>query len=286
MQNLPATNTYRNCFVSGQKDWVYVSSDFSSQELCITAEGSKDTVWDSALRSGKDLHSVCAEIIYGYTWKDGGELTCEYYFAHIDEKGVSQPDGSGRKCKCPKHIKLRKASKAINLGLCYGMSEFKLAEKLDISIEEAKKLIELYFRTFPSIKKFLDKLGRFGTSKGYSRTYAPYNRIRWYEGWAFKRRDQKFMGEVQRQSMNSPIQGTAADMIKESLVLIRRYILDNNVPVLIVMTVHDQIDTICHKDYAEDWKIQLTTLMENAANRVLPSGLLKAETTISVAWTK
>ena len=94
------------------------------------------------------------------------------------------------------------------------------------------------------------------------------------------------MGTIERASKNTPIQGASADMTKKALTLIHEYIKMNKVDVQIVMTVHDQIDTICHKDYAEEWKLKMTELMELAAVQVVKNGLLKADTNISPVWQK
>ena len=75
-------------------------------------------------------------------------------------------------------------------------------------------------------------------------------------------------------------------MTKLALTYIHEYIKMNDVPVKLVMTVHDQIDTICHKDYAEEWKLKMTELMELAALKIVKNGLLKADTNISLVWEK
>jgi DNA polymerase I-like protein with 3'-5' exonuclease and polymerase domains len=75
-------------------------------------------------------------------------------------------------------------------------------------------------------------------------------------------------------------------MTKLALVLIYRCIRENNLPVKIIMTVHDQIDTVCPRDYADEWKILMTELMQKAANTVIKNGLLKAETSITNVWSK
>ena len=94
------------------------------------------------------------------------------------------------------------------------------------------------------------------------------------------------LGSIERASKNTPIQGSSADMTKLALVLIHKHVKENNLPVKIIMTVHDQIDTICPREYAEEWKIVMTELMERAANTVIKNGLLKAETSITNVWSK
>jgi len=276
MQQIPADNKFRNCFLAPD-GWCFVSSDYSSQELNVIAFGSKDPVWIDALEQGQDLHSVCADLVYGQEWIDTAEDNCSYM------KNKS-------KCKCPKHGKLRTNVKTINFGLAYGMGPHKLADTLDISIKEAEILIEKYFEAFPSIGGFLDKLGSFGKKYGYIKTFPPYNRRRWFPTWyprIYKDKSQAFeLGSIERASKNTPIQGASADMTKKAMILIRNYIKDNDVPVKIVMTVHDQVDTICENSYAEEWVTRLTELMEQAALEVVTNGLLKADTNISKSWEK
>ena len=87
-------------------------------------------------------------------------------------------------------------------------------------------------------------------------------------------------------SKNTPIQGASADMTKKALVLMRCYIKDFEVPVKLVMTVHDQIDTICKDEYVDWWSKKMKELMETAALEIVTNGLLKAEVTVSNCWTK
>ena len=273
MQQIPADNKYRNAFVADDGD-VFASSDFSCQELCIIATGSQDPVWIQALETGQDLHSVCAELVFDTRWSDAAESNCKFY---------SQ---NKAKCKCPKHGKLRTQVKSINFGLAYGMSAHKLSDTLQISLPEAEELIEKYFTAFPRIKNFLTKLGNYGTSNGHIRTFKPYRRIRWFPKWEPYMRDMVEFGSIERASKNTPIQGTGADMTKEALVIMRKFILMNKLPVKIVMTVHDQIDTIVHADYADQWKRDMKALMERAALTTIPNGLLKSDTNLSLTWEK
>jgi|TARA_R100000455_G_C6273475_1_gene131215 DNA polymerase-1 len=261
MQQIPSSNTYRNAFVPKNADDVFVSSDFSSQELCIIAYGSGDPVWLKALEQGADLHSICAELIFDKKWKDA--------------------DGNVAERK-----RLRTAVKSINFGLAYGMSEFKLADTLSIPVKEAKDMIKKYFTVFPAIKKFLTNLGNYGKDNGHIRTFPPYKRIRWFEDWKGKETDFAVLGSIERASKNTPIQGTGADMTKLALYKLRDIIHDNQYPVKLIMTVHDQIDTICHKDFAEQWSNILRETMESAALTIIDNGLLKSDTNITKQWSK
>ena len=278
MQQIPADNKFRNCFIAPQ-GWSFVSADYSSQELNVIAFGSKDPVWIEALKKGEDLHSTCAELVYGDEWYDAAEEDCAYYVADAKQK-----------CNCKQHKKLRTNVKTINFGLAYGMGPNKLANTLNIDLERAKKLIEKYFEAFPAIKGFLDKLGNFGKKFGYIKTFPPYNRRRWFTNWYPKiwthRSATMELGSIERASKNTPIQGASADMTKRALVLMRNYIKEFNLPVKIVMTVHDQIDTICENYYVDTWTVNMKELMEDAALEIVTNGLLKAEVTVSNCWEK
>ena len=94
------------------------------------------------------------------------------------------------------------------------------------------------------------------------------------------------LGSIERASKNTPIQGASADMTKRALVLMRGYIREFNMPVKLVMTVHDQIDTICQNTYVEEWTQTMKGLMETAAKEIVTNGLLKAEVTVSKCWEK
>tara|TARA_R110000744_G_scaffold5004_4_gene17670 strand:- start:2635 stop:4536 length:1902 start_codon:yes stop_codon:yes gene_type:complete len=276
MQQIPADNIYRNCFIAPD-GWSFVSADYSSQELNVIAYGSKDPVWIEALKNNEDLHSTCAELVYGDQWLTSGEDNCIY----MSKK---------QKCKCPTHKKLRTNVKTINFGLAYGMGPNKLSDTLNISIDDAKLLINKYFEAFPSIKGFLDKLGNFGKKYGYIKTFPPYNRKRWFTNWYPKIWDNKSsmmeLGSIERASKNTPIQGASADMTKKALILMRDYINTYSFPVKLVMTVHDQIDTICRNDQVKNWTIIMKQLMEEAALEIVTNGLLKAEVTVSTCWEK
>jgi DNA polymerase-1 len=277
MQQIPADNKYRNCFIA-PNGWVFVSSDYSSQELNVIAYGSKDPVFLEALENGQDLHSVCAELVFQDKWKESAEPDCAYQI-------------SKQKCSCPKHKKLRTQVKSINFGLAYGMGPHKLADQLDIKINEASELIDKYFNAFPSIKDFLDKLARFGVNHGYIRTFKPFKRRRWFDSWLpHGMTAPQDRGSIERQSKNTPIQGSSADMTKLAMVKIFEEITNseskfyNNVKM--VMTVHDQIDTVCKEELAEEWRDKMNELMEEAGKIIVTNGLLTAETEISNVWKK
>jgi len=288
-QNIPAKKSvgtrYRNAFVY-EPGWVFVDSDYISQELVLIAYASKDPVWMEAIEKGQDLHSVCAELVYKNKWKDAADNNCDYY-----TKGK-------QKCNCSRHKTLRDSVKTVNFGLAYGMSEMKLSATTKTSIHEAAALIEEYFRVFPNIGRTLKYFGTFGVQRGYIQTLPPFLRKRWFPYWKLSRANIEThlrgvdydhnLGAIERQSKNLPIQGAAADITKTAMVMIYQYIREHGMKdkVHIVAQVHDQITTVCREEIKEEWKSSLDKLMCDAAKFVIPTGILKADTNISTTWTK
>jgi len=294
MQNIPAKEgigtRYRNAFICNP-DWVYVDSDYVSAELVIIAYISNEDVWNEALKKNWDLHSVCAELVFGKDWVQSANEDCTYYKI-VNGQQLKQ------KCKCSRHKTMRTSVKVVSFGLCYGMSALGLSLKLKISMNEATALMNKYFKAFPKIAGVLKYLSEFGIKYGYSKTPAPFFRKRWYPFWKFSEyripyhlsgvQKDPNLAAIGRQSSNHPIQGCNADVTKLALVKIYEWIRENGYQdrIHIVAQIHDQVTTICHKDVSEMWKVKMDELMCIAAKMVLPSGLLKAETCISDCWTK
>jgi DNA polymerase I len=287
LQNIPADNKFRNCFVPNFPDYVYVSADYNSQELALIAHASKDPVWSDALVKGYDLHSVCAELVFGKIWQDAALDTCEY-FQQVGHGNVLV--AQKKKCECPKHKVLRTKVKTINFGLAYGMSEHKLSNVLDIPVGEAKTLINAYFRTFPAIRNYLNNSANYAVARGYAETLAPWKRVRFFTGWykniKFSRDKQELVGSIERKGKNTPIQGSGGDMTKYAAGHVRKWVHENQAPVFLVNNVHDQLDTICRRDYVHVWVPKFKEIMEKAALSIIPTGVLKAEVNVSDFWTK
>jgi DNA polymerase-1 len=169
--------------------------------------------------------------------------------------------------------------------LSYGMSKFKLADTIQVSVEQADIIIKNFFKAVPKVKIFLDTIGNFGKNKGYVRTPPPFGRIRWFDGYDNKN-DFKRLGEIERASMNGPIQGANADLTKLALIRVYQSIKDNNYPVNIVLTIHDEIQTECKKEFAEEWKIIMGNIMENAGKAILKTIPMTVDCNISDHWSK
>ena len=233
------------------------------------------------------MHSTCAELVYGQEWLNAAEDSCAYYKSKAVQQGdVLVEVASHKKCKCKMHKQMRSNVKTVNFGLAYGMSAQKLSQKNKITLKEADELIQKYFSVFPNIKAFLEFNGNFAKNHGAIRTMPPFNRIRFFGAWAGSATSSSDMGAIERRGKNTRIQGSGADMTKLALANVRSFINTHNLPVNLIMQVHDQIDTEVHRDYAIQWKSELEQIMNNAAKVIVTNGLLKVEAEISEVWKK
>lgn len=292
MQNIPVENVgtrYRNAFVCDPWE-VYVSSDFTGQELAIIAYLSQDPVWLRCQQTGEDIHSVASELVFpNKQWLKAAEPGCAYYKQGPDGKPLHY------KCKCKKHEALRYKVKRLNFGLAYGMGPGKLSGMIKTTFREAEALIEQYFKVFPKIGQMLNYLGRYGVRNGYITTLAPFFRKRWFPKWQYSQAQIPLhlsgqydpqLGSIEREAKNMPIQGSGGDMCKVAAVLIYDKIHENAYPVKLRMQVHDQLDTTCDPEFAWEWSRIQDDLMQEAALLIIPNGLLKSDTNITPVWSK
>lgn len=258
----------RSCFIA-KPGYKIVGGDYSGMELRIMAEFSKNPLWVNAFKEDKDLHSVLCSATFG-----------------ID---ISEVKNS---CPFKPDITYRDIQKTINFGLAYGMSKFKLADTMEISIEQADEIIKKFFSVVPEVNKFLNILGETGKKKGRIKTPQPYGRIRWFSQWENAIKNQgtsdsfKILGEIERASKNTPIQGCNGDIVKLALINVQNYINDNNLPIKIILSVYDEIQTECREDIAEQWKIKLDKIMIESAQTVLKEVPIRVDCKISNYWNK
>lgn len=234
-------------------------------ELRIIAEFSKDPVWLNAFKDGQDLHSVLCAMTFGIPIEDVKKET-------PFKKGVTYRD----------------IQKTISFGLAYGMSEYKLADTMDIPVAQAKAIIDKFFKAVPKVEKFLTGLGNLGKARGYIKSSQPYGRTRWFEQWQYadETKDFKILGEIERASKNTPIQSTNADIIKQALIDVQEEIYLNNWDVKIILAVYDEIQTECIESQAILWKSKLDELMVGAAKKVLVDVPVVVDCSINDFWQK
>lgn len=249
------------------KGYKIVGGDYSGYELRIIAELSQDPVWVNAFKEGKDLHSVLCSMTFDIPIED------------VKKPFPYKPD-----------ITYRDVQKTLNFGLAYGMSEFKLSDTTSISLPDARDIIRQFFSRVPKVDKFLYSIGQLGRTRGYIKTTKPFGRIRWFKDHqeAVKANNDYRLGEIERASKNHPIQGTNADLIKVALIAVQGEI-DNNEKfskVQIILSVYDEINTLCPEEVAEEWKDKLEELMIKAGEVVIKSIPVIADVKINDYWTK
>ena len=261
----------RSCFIPKSKDYVIVGGDFSGMELRIIAEFSQDPLWIQTFNEGGDLHTILCAETFGIDTKD------------VKKPFPSNPD-----------ITYRDLQKSVNFGLAYGMSEYKLSNTARINLQSSKDVIKRFFKKVPKVQAFLDGIGRLGASRGYIKTSPEYGRVRQFPKWNFLKDypntdpsvQAKWLGEIERASKNTPIQGANADVIKKALIYVQTEIDTAGWDARILLSVYDEIQTECHRDQAEEWQKKLTELMIMAAREVIKSIPVVVDTKIAECWTK
>ncbi len=245
LQNLPKKNSYLNCFTASKGKKI-IGADYKAQEARIAACFSKEESWLKAIKENKDLHSEVAKLMFS-----------------IEEELVrTYPEFLRGKS-------YRDVAKNINFMALFGGTKWKLSKMLQVSLEVAQVLLDKYFSATSNLQKALKSWAKYGLKNGYIRSGKPYSAIRWFPNWkenldSYK--DSKIIGEITRNSYNSPIQMTAAICTKLALINLRKYIKDNNLQdiVKIIHVVHDAIYTEVDEEFAEEFANIQSRIMTDA----------------------
>lgn len=227
---MPLGSLIRKVFIP-KENCVFVDADYSQIELRILAHMSEDESLIEAYNSGMDIHSITASKVFNVPL---GQVTRQQ----------------------------RSNAKAVNFGIVYGMSAFGLSQDLSISRKEATEYINQYFETYPKVKKYLDNIVAFAKEKGYVKTL--FGRKRPIPELKSSNFMQKSFGE--RIAMNSPIQGTAADIMKIAMINVDKRLQQENMKSRIVLQVHDELLVETYKDEVDKVSEILSQEMSNAAN--------------------
>ena len=231
LQNIPIRTEIgrriRKAFVP-RDGYVFIDADYSQIELRILAILSGDENLINAYKGTTDVHSKTASEVFGVKIS---EVTPE----------------------------LRRKAKAINFGIVYGISSYGLGEDLNIDTREAKLYIDKYFEKYKKVKEYLDKTVREASVNGYTKTY--YGRIRPIP--EFKTGNGMQKAFAKRVAMNSPIQGTAADIMKIAMINVDKLLEERNLKSRIVLQVHDEILIECKKGEEKEVKSILAECMTN-----------------------
>lgn len=268
LNQIPARGEFgkliRKCFIP-EEGYKYVGGDYSGCELRLLAEFSQDPLWLQVFREDGDLHSILCTKTFGISIED---IKQETPF----KKGITY----------------RELQKTIDFGLAYGMSAFKLADTMEVSVQLAQSIIDSFFNAVPEVKLLLDEFGRLGTERGYIKTSQPFSRIRWFQEWnnAVRFNDFTTLGSIDRASRNTPLQGSNGDIIKQALINVQEVIDVNDYPVKIIMAVYDEIQTECGEDFAKEWKNILENIMIETAKIVIKTIPVKVDCKINDYWSK
>ncbi|MDP7318968.1 MAG: DNA polymerase I [Bacteriovoracaceae bacterium] len=238
LQNIPIRTESGRKLRKGfkaKKGCVLLGADYSQVELRLLAHFSEDKVMVKAFKDNQDIHAQTASEIFGTPLQD-----------------VSKDQ--------------RSYAKAINFGLMYGQSSFGLSQMLGISPGEAKEYITNYFERFSSVKSYLDSLKEFCEKTGYSETL--YGRRRYIKDINSTNRQMKSMAE--RMAINSPIQGTAADIIKIAMINIDKELSKRELKSKMILQVHDELIFEVPQDEVKEMESLVKELMEGVAELKVP----------------
>ncbi|MEY2834597.1 MAG: polymerase [Bacteroidota bacterium] len=233
LQNIPVRSDrgkeIRKAFIPRDKDHVLISADYSQIELRIVAAISGDPNMCEAFRLGKDIHTATAAKVYG-----------------IDEADVTK--------------EMRYKAKSVNFGIIYGQGAFGLADNLGISRTEAKTIIDNYKKEFSGINGYMESTIQFARERGYVETLM--GRKRWLRD--INSSNFTVRGFAERNAINSPIQGSAADMIKLAMIKVHKAIKQEGFKSKMILQVHDELIFDALKSEAEALRACILENMENA----------------------
>lgn len=239
LQNIPIRTErgreIRKAFVARDKDFVLLSADYSQIELRIIAELSQDPGMLEAFNSGEDIHAATASKVYGVSLT---EVTSD----------------------------MRRNAKMVNFGIIYGISAFGLADRLNISRTEAKGIIDNYFRQYSHVKEYMDNSIENARAKGYVETIL--GRRRYLRD--INSANATVRGFAERNAINAPIQGSAADMIKVAMINIDNDLRTKNMKSKMLLQVHDELVFDAHISEVDELKKLVEHRMKTALKLKVP----------------
>jgi DNA polymerase-1 len=250
LQNIPirteAGRAIRKAFVARDTQHVLFAADYSQIELRVMAHISGDEGLQEAFKNDEDIHATTAARVFGVKTAD-----------------VSKD--------------MRRKAKEVNFGIMYGIGPFGLASRLEISQTEAKEIITRYFERFPKVKLYINETIDGARRKGYVSTLA--GRRRYLAD--INSRNQNIRGNAERQAINMPIQGTAADMIKMAMIAIDAALREESFESRMLLQVHDELVFEAPKGELDRLERLVTEKMQNAMTLAVP---VKVDTGTGANW--
>ena len=249
LQNIPTRTELgreiRKMFVA-KEGYVLVDADYSQIELRVLAHIANDETMINAFRNNEDIHAVTASQVLGIPLED---VTKEQ----------------------------RSSAKAVNFGIVYGIGEFSLAQDLHISVKEAKAYIESYLEKYHGVRNYMESIKEQAKKDGYVKTML--NRIRYIPELKSPNYNIRQFGE--RVALNTPIQGTAADIIKLAMVRVDNRLINEGLKSKLILQVHDELIVEAHKDEVDKVKQILSEEMQSAMELNVP---LKVDMSTGRSW--
>ncbi|MDN5216218.1 DNA polymerase I [Fulvivirgaceae bacterium BMA12] len=239
LQNIPIRTAkgreIRKAFIPCDENHTLVSADYSQVELRIVAAFAQDESMIEAFKNGRDIHATTASKVFRVALEEV-------------EPGM------------------RRKAKEVNFGIIYGISAFGLAQNLGISRTEAKEIIDAYFEEFPAIKRYMDNAINEAREKGYAETIL--GRRRYLRD--INSRNMTVRGFAERNAINAPIQGSAADIIKIAMINIHQWLQKEKLKSKMILQVHDELVFDAHNDELELLIEKIPELMKNAVELAVP----------------
>jgi DNA polymerase-1 len=239
LQNIPIREErgreIRKAFVPTSNDYILLSADYSQIELRLMAHMSKDPNMIEAFNANEDIHVTTA--------------------AKINRINASQVTKE-----------MRSKAKTANFGIIYGISAFGLSQRLSIPRKESREFIEEYFNTYPKVKAYMDKSIKLARDKGYVVTIM--GRRRYLKD--INSKNAVVRGMAERNAINAPIQGSAADIIKMAMIRIHKIIQENNYKSRMILQVHDELVFDVYKPELEPISEMVAETMQNAIRLIIP----------------
>lgn len=250
LQNIPTRTDLgrqvRNGFIA-EPGWFLLSVDYSQIELRIVAHVAQDEAMLAAFRAGQDIHAATAAAIYGVP--------------------LNQVDKA-----------MRRHAKAINFGLIYGMSAFGLSRSTELTLAEAEEFVKAYFRQFPGVKRYLDEARQQAARRGYVETLL--GRRRYFPNLV-SGANPALRSREEREAINAPIQGTAADIIKLAMIRLPRALEEAGSRARLLLQVHDELLLELPQEELHATTRLVREVMENAFPLSIP---LSTEARYGVNW--
>lgn len=250
LQNLPIRNEagreVRKAVVASQPQFSIVSIDYNQIELRLLPALSGDRVMTETFESGKDIHTTTAMKVFD-----------------VDEQSVTKD--------------MRSKAKGVNFGIAYGITPWGLATRLKISQKEAKHIIDAYFEDFQGVQQYLERSVAETRQHGYTKTL--YGRVRYIEGINSPNGTTRKIAE--RMAVNAPLQGLAADIIKDAMVKIDRFITANKLRTTLILQVHDELVFDAADDELQTIIPEISRIMEANSKVNIP---LEVNVTVGKNW--